>query len=59
MTDYKKSTAPKATVWKQQGNARVLIVELPWVGISDHRDRPFRHRDRTFRSIVTACFGPS
>ena len=27
------------------------------VGISAHRDRRIRHRDRPFRSIVTAPFG--
>jgi len=29
------------------------------VRISAHRDRPFRHRDRAFRTIVTAHFGAS
>ena len=41
----------------QAAPAPGLPIPLPPVGISAHRDRPFRQRDRAFRLNVTGCFG--
>jgi putative transposase len=41
------------------GSIRSTRVIETLVRISAHRDQPFRHRDRAFRSNVTAHFGRS
>lgn len=47
---------------RERYDARVLAYfqfAMFTVRISDQRDRPFRDRDRAFRTIVTARFGAS
>lgn len=41
----------------QRWDLIVTMDDATNVGISAHRDRRFRHRDRSFRTIVTAHFG--
>ncbi|HEU0204301.1 MAG TPA: RHS repeat-associated core domain-containing protein [Burkholderiaceae bacterium] len=50
------STPNQNLISNAQANGLINQIQLR---ISAHRDRPFRHRDRTFRANVTARFGGS